>query len=652
MCGLVGSWRYDAGQVDHCALELMLAPIGHRGPDGRGTWHNRRVALGHLRLSIIDLSNASSQPMLTEDGTGVLTYNGEVYNYRELRHELEREGCKFRTSGDTEVVLQALHQWGVERSLRRFNGMFAFAYLDQRTETLWLARDRVGIKPLLAADIGAELIFASEAKALLAHPRMKKRADRHAIGTWILLMRRGSVQNLFEGIDEVAPGSVWKVSGKGIEKWSYFHVLDVLDVDRLRRASACSPESFIASFRHLFRESVRSHLASDAKLAAACSGGVDSSLITAFAKQDVADLAAYVADVAGKGEGDQAARVGHHVGVPVRRIAVDQARLLALWPHAVWHSDGPPTSASDPALLAVAQQCRSDGIKVLLTGEGSDELFGGYTWLNSTYAEWSRRDSWRKFFGGAGRDRQDYAAAPFSTMPARGDPRLRDRMILALTADDELLPERLLRLLSPIEPAADRIFLAHGLWSVYQHLSWILHRHDRIGMAASIEMRVPFLSNEILDFAFHLPRRAKLHRGVGKWVVKKVAAEVLPPDIVYARKKGFPAPLRFSRGTERLLVGGRLADMMHWSASTTNDIVAMLGSREMLRFHVISLELWARIFFAGETPAALSEKLLAIAEVQRFRLGPHPRSLRLGLGRLEQMSRRTLRRFRESRAES
>jgi len=652
MCGLVGIWRHDGGEADRSAIDLMLAPIAHRGPDGKGVWQDGRVAFGHLRLSIIDLTEASGQPMLTPDGMGVLVYNGEVYNYRELRKELEREGVRFRTSGDSEVVLQALHHWGVERSVKRFNGMFALAYLDRRMGALWLARDRVGIKPLLVSDTGTELLFASEAKALLAHPRMKRGANRHAVAKWVLLTRRGAERTLFEGIDAVAPGSLWKITEQGIEKRRYFHVLDAIDVDRLIRASTNDPGSFIGPFRDLFNQSVGLHLASDVRLASACSGGVDSSLITAYAKEQVPDITGYVADVVDwhKGEGVQAERVGQHLGVPVHRVEVDQAQFLELWPHAVWHSDGPPTNASDTALLAVALKCRADGVKVLLTGEGSDELFGGYDWLQHTYNEWSWRNSWRGYIFGDRKRWETLAHAPFSTMPARMDRNLRDRMVFALDAEDELLPQRLLALLAPIKPDADRTFLAHSFCSLYHHLSWILHRHDRIGMAASIEMRVPFLENAIFDFAFHLPRRAKLHRGVGKWVVKQAAAEVLPADIVYAKKKGFPMPMKYSRGTQHLLVGGMLAELMEWPASVTHETVAMLGKGDLLRFHVVSLELWARLFFGGEAPAALADKLAALAHDEAPR-GPAQRG-KEKRGALERLARRALRTVRKSRAES
>ena len=337
-------------------------------------------------------------------------------------------------------------------------------------------------------------------------------------------------------------------------------------------------------------------------------------------------MPAYVADIpwAG-GEGDQAEHVGRHLGLQVRRVLVDQACFLKLWPYAVWHSDAPPTHPSDAALLAVAQACRADGIKVLLTGEGSDELFGGYLWQRSTHERW--RSEWlRRFFPRNASKWKVSRLIPFEGWPADG--KFGRLLTVSMDADMSLLPKRLFALLAPVRPAADRAFLAHCLYSLYSHLGWILFRHDRIGMAASIEMRVPFLENEMFDFAFHLPRRAKLRRKIGKWVVKRAAAETLPPDIVYANKKGFPVPKAFWAGTEQLIEGGALAGFMHWSSDTTEDILAMLAKDEHLHFQLVGVELWLRIAFGGETPETLGEKLVAIAEDATPKLTHSPQKRR------------------------
>jgi len=623
MCGVAGIWQYDGGEADRSAIASMLVPIAHRGPDGTGIWQEGRVAFGHLRLSILDLTEAADQPMLTADGSGVLTYNGEVYNYQKIREELEREGIIFRSSGDTEVVLQALHHWGVERAIAKFDGMFALAYYDRREGALWLARDRVGIKPLLVADTGAELIFGSEAKALLAHPRMQRRLNRHAMAKWILSRGLWSNQTLFADIESLEPGSFWKINEGGTEKRRYFDVLTAVDVDRLVAASAGNPAGFVSQFRDHLKRSVRLHLASDVPLATTCSGGIDSSLVSAYAKEAKPDIGGYVADILWRGgEGTQAERVGRHLGIPVRRVTVDRTRFLELWPYALWHSDRPSIRSSDPALLAVAQACREDGVKVLLTGEGSDELFGGYGWHQTTYEEWSRANSWWRRLLPGQTGKETLAEAPFSNLIARENLDHRSRLMLALDADGELLPKRLLSLLAPVEPAADRAFLANGLFDLYQLLSWILDRHDRMGMAASIEMRVPFLENDMFDFAFHLPRRAKLHKGAGKWVVKQAAEEILPAEIVHAPKVMFRVPHRFANGSERLLVGGKLAEMLEWPSNTTLDIVHSISGAGGLRFALVGLELWARMFFGGESPAVLGEKLSALV---RDRSAKEPR---------------------------
>jgi asparagine synthase (glutamine-hydrolysing) len=613
MCGLVGIWRRDGGEVDRSDLERMIATLGHRGPDGSGIWSNGHVGLAHVRLSIIDPSEASRQPFLTADGSSVLIYNGEVYNYRQMRGELERAGVQFRTLGDTEVVLQALQFWGPTQAVAKFNGMFSFAFFNVRDRTLWLSRDRIGIKPLVIADTGAELLFASEAKALLAHPHVSREVNQQALARWIIRGGRGSDQMLFSACTVLEPGSIWKITESGTEKYQYFHALTAVDIDRLTAASGKRPSDFVVDFANRLKKSVCLHLQSDVSLASMCSGGVDSSLVAAFAKQQLPTIEAYVADVAWSGgEGAQAEQVGRHLNLDVHRVPVDQERFLRLWPHTVWHSDTPPTHPSDAALLAVAQTCRAKGIKVLLTGEGSDELFGGYGWQRTTYDAWKEFESWRRLFvrrrPGSARVLAD------SLIPA--DVSLRNRLAIALETQS-LLPQRFFELLRPIQPTADRAFLAHCFYSLYDNLAWILHRHDRVGMAASIEMRVPFLENEMFDFAFHLPRRAKLHRGTGKWLVKSAAEKFLPAHIVYARKRGFPMPMSFSRGTEKLLKDGRLADLMRWPCQFTNEVETLLRGGRYLRFHIVGLELWARIFFDNEQPDAVGEKLLAFANERR-----------------------------------
>ena len=617
MCGIAGIWQRNGAGADPALIERMLATILHRGPDGGGVWSEGRIALGHRRLSIIDLSAAGHQPMLSSDRRGVLAYNGEIYNYPALRLQLQQEGVAFVGRSDTEVVLAALHSWGPERTIPLLNGMFAFAYFDLRCGALWLARDRLGIKPLYVAEAGQAFLFASEVKAILAHPGVVKQVDEAALNRTFLARRR-SHDTLFTGITGVPSGSWWKVADDGIAKHRYFDVETALDRKRLTDSHrSIDLKNVIETLDRDLRESVRIHLASDAPIAAMCSGGVDSSLIAAYAGDDRPGMVGYVADVpVGSGEAAQALRVGRHIKMPIREVAVPREEYLRLWPVCIWYLDSPAHHPSEPALLSVARTCRADGIKVLLTGEGADELFGGYPWHAAAHRYWQRWEWLSAVATSLLRSRAPFRQRGFplqqSIMSSKRY-RRRSRMALAADAEREFLPRRLFESLPGIDRLSDRALVVSGLTDLVEHLSWVLHRHDHMSMAASIEMRVPFLENRLIDFGMHLPRSVKLRHGQGKWALKTVALKRLPRDVVYAKKKGFPIPSAYTDGTERILLDGLLADQLQWSRATTEFIVDDLRHDIDLRFLMVGTEIWLRQQFGSETSDAIGEKLLAHA---------------------------------------
>jgi asparagine synthase (glutamine-hydrolysing) len=611
VCGLVGILRLDGEPADARNIDCMLSPMLHRGPDGRGSWAEDELAVGHLRLSILDLSERAGQPIATAGGEAVLVYNGEVYNYRELRSELEREGAAFASSGDTEVVLQALLRWGPERAIPRFNGMFAFAYFDRRARELWLARDRLGIKPLYVAQRADELLFASEPQALLAHPAMPCRPDRLAIARLVMLDRADSRVSLFEGIEAIEPGSWWRVRGNRTQRRRYFDLVGELDVARLLDTD---PDEAPRRFEQLIDESVRLHLASDVPLATICSGGVDSSLIAACASRQRKDLHCYVADVPlGRGEGAAAQRVADHLGVRLTRVPLDRESYLRLWPEAAWFEGSPLPGRSSVALLALARTCSADGVKVLLNGEGADELFGGYAGPGNAYRAWGWRArvarwlvpsrSWQR------QELRRLRAARFGRLPKLDQ--LGSRGLAVLDGDGELRYRALWEKLAPVRSDADRAQLVRCLDDLYCTLDPLLRRHDRMAMSASIEMRVPYLENGVIDFGIHLPRRAKLQRGQSKWVVKQVAEQRLPAEIVHARKRAFPMPQAYDLGSEMLLSGGAAGELLHWTERTQQAMIELARRRDGLRFSLVGLELWARLYLRGEKPDALAGELLA-----------------------------------------
>jgi len=630
MCGIVGYWNRDGRAASEGTMRRMLERIRYRGPDDQGTWAKGSVGLGHCRLSILDLSPRGHQPFVTADGQGVLTYNGEVYNFPELRKELEAEGVTFLSTTDTEVVLYALHRWGPEKAVPRFNGMFALGYYDRRSDTLWLARDRVGIKPLYLARYGQNIAFASEIKALLAHPDIPVRPDVHSLASYITYQRFEGAWTPFEDIEDVCAGSIVKITRKSIEPSVYFDVVRDVDIDRLLEISYRDPQQLTAEFESAFADSVRSHLVSDAPLAAMCSGGIDSSLTTALAKEFQPDVVAYVANLPGVkvSEGAKAQLVGRHLGIRVRQIDVEQDDLLRLWPTAIWHGDQPNCHANDMPYIRVVQACHRDGIKVVITGEGSDELFGGYSWQVKAYELWRKRRLHSRLvpnhpvFHAAGRLHPQFA--PLDLPRLARDPFFRreqldysqDLLRQACVTDGGrrlLRHEELFRKLSRVEPVEDRAFLARAFEDWYGNLQAILHRNDRISMAASVEARVPFLENRMMDLGMHFSRRMKYHEGKTKWVVKAIGDKKLPSEIVHAKKIHFAVPMATWRHGALLLRGGVSAELFKWGAEETEAILARALKTETVIQNLVAVELWGRMFLRGESAETLGETLLRLA---------------------------------------
>jgi asparagine synthase (glutamine-hydrolysing) len=618
MCGIAGWWDHDADGASSHLLESMLDTIVHRGPDDRGAWSDGPVALGQVRLTILDLSQRAHQPLVTADGQGVLVYNGEVYNYPQLRRQLEREGVCFRSTGDTEVVLSALHTWGPGIAIPRFDGMFAFAYFDRRERALWLARDRLGIKPLYTAVLGRRVRFASEIKALLAHPDVARRPDLPLLGTNMTRRCISGRRTCFEDIEAVAPGTHWKITERGREETVYFDVISELDVERLRAAASRPFDEMVAEFEEVVSETVEMHLASDAPLAVACSGGVDSSYVSALARRRRPDLRAYVADVVGDGsEAEWARRVGRHIDMPVSEICARPGSLIRLFPAVTWFMDQPSFHPSDLPLLLLTRGMREGGVKAVLTGEGADELFGGYGRYRGSWRRWRRwrrRRPLRWLFEGtpapsASRARL-FSDLETASRGVEGWPR----------PDGEIARQRdqhrwaLFEKIRTVVPIEERALLAHCLVDFFDGaLPVLLHRMDRMGMGASVEMRVPFLENRTIDLGMHLPFRAKLHDRQGKWILKTAAAKHLPPDVVFTRKRAFPVPSAFFDGTEELLRKGIVPDLLEWDRGTASRTIASLCAARAARYHLVALEVWARLFLRSESPDDVGELLSACA---------------------------------------
>lgn len=569
MCGLAGLLNVDASPVSPVTLARMSLAVAHRGPDGDGLWTQGAVGLAHRRLAIIDRSAAGNQPMQTPDGRYTLIYNGEVYNFRELRVALEAGGARFRGRSDTEVVLQALAAEG-PAALSRFNGMFALALWDAVERRLLLARDRHGIKPLYWARFGEALVFGSEIKALLRHPAARTRVCVPALQEYFAFQNIFTDGTLFDGVRIVPAGTWMTVDADGTTRsrryWDY-HFEEDPTIDA---------ETAVRETRRLFEQAVQRQLVADTDVGAYLSGGIDSGSVTAIAAREMPGLRTFTCGfdlTSASGlelNFDERARAEHlsylfkteHYQVVLK--AGDMERVM---PQLIWHLEDLRVGQSYPNFYV--SRLASRFVKVVLSGAGSDELFCGYPWryfvdrpesgaragtdggssegyLSRHYAYWQRLmpdDVRAGLFRPAARMDTDVAFAAFRSVHGhRAD---------ALSGAGGGRPEDYVNLSLYFEA---RTFL-HGLLVV----------EDRLSMAHGLETRLPFLDDDLVDFAMRMPVRHKLaHPGAterldenapgrkheryfsrnqdGKRVLRQVLGQFVPESVTQARKQGFSAP--------------------------------------------------------------------------------------------------------------
>jgi len=627
MCGLVGYWERDGESAQADIIRRMLERQAHRGPDDRGIWIQGAVGLGLDRLSILDLSELGHQPFVTPDNQAVIAYNGEVYNWQALRQDLESEGVTFRSHCDTEVVLQALYHWGPVKAIPRLNGMFALAYFDRRHETLWLTRDRAGIKPLYLTNLPGTLAFASEAKALFAHPGVPCRPDVHAMATQVWYERLAGDWTAFEGVSTLLPGTTLEVSADAARTHTWFDVARDVEVDRILASRNEPFASQVTALKSRLENSVKLHLQSDAPLAVMCSGGLDSSLTTAIARRHKPDLVAFVAEVeeAPVAEALKAQQVAEHLGVDLQRIPISDAEYPDLWTRAAWHNDDPIFFYQNPLTLKVSQAVHDAGFKVLVTGEGADELFGGYPWQMNTGGMWRMRQ-WHarllpnvaplRFLG-----RIFQALAPFNFEELADQPFSRRSKLNHELPGAELvidagirrnIARQLFDRLQPISNLGERALLARAFNDFYHHLRVLLNSNDKMTMATSVEMRVPFLENELIDFGLHLAPSAKIYRKSRKRIVQAAAEGLLPDNIIHAEKIGFSIPDKFWSGYEPLLRNSLVAELFKWRDADWDSRENIFRKRASLVHKVVTLEIWAQLYFNGQTPEAMAEKLRSV----------------------------------------
>ena len=561
MCGIAGIFHPDVPKpVDPARVAAMSEVLAHRGPDGSGIWTAPGIGLGHRRLSIIDLSDAAAQPMLTPDEAVAISYNGEIYNFREVRAELETLGHHFRTESDTEVILAGWRQWGPE-CLTRLNGMFAFALYDAGQDALFLARDRLGVKPLFYAELSdGALIFASELKGLLAHPLLRRVPSAQAIEDYLAFGYVPDDAAIVEGVRKLPAGHYLLARrGRGVPRPVSWWDVDFSNPSR--RSVRALEEEMVERLR----AAVRSRMVADVPLGAFLSGGVDSSAVVAFmaeASREAVETCSIGFDEADHDETRYAAEVAslfatHHRS---RIVASDDFGLIDTLADAF---DEPFADASAIPTYRVSELAR-ESVKVSLSGDGADEALAGYRRYRLFMAEERGRFLLPGPLGraaGALGDlypKLDWAPQAFrakTTLQALGresgeayalgvgvtPPALR-RSIFTAPLHGHVAEARYVRAMKEA-PAGDALSRAQ-----YADLKiWlpgdILTKVDRTSMAVSLEAREPLLDHRLVEFAASLPSTMRLRRGSGKWLMKRALASRLPAHILHRRKMGFVTPL-------------------------------------------------------------------------------------------------------------
>lgn len=554
MCGLVAV--IQPGPVDDRLLARMRDALAHRGPDAATQWIESGLGLAHRRLSVIDTTDASAQPMQSEDGRLVLVFNGEIYNYIELRETLRAAGRVFRTSGDTEVLLQALDHWG-EGALPRLNGMFAFALWDRRARRLMVARDRFGEKPLFSARLaGGGIAFASEIKALLHHPAVTRGLDERTLGDYAASAYHEEGENtFFKGVRRVraAHASLFDERGDEVKTWRYW-TPDYDRVDhRIGEAEA------IERFHDLLRRSVRLRTRSDVRVGSSLSGGLDSSVVVGMLAEE-RDAAAFHQDTFSArfpddptmDEGEFIEAVVGASGVKSHAVVPTPERLMAESRTLHYHQEEPFLSASIYLQFCVARLAKENGTIVQLDGQGADELLGGYQYYyRSHQLDLADRGEW---------DELEAVTAAFNERMAASAATFKDagRRFNAATAfsSDDVAQMRSRNAPTPkywggpwtegiptFAPGGRiRQILAEAMQ--YNSLPQLLRYADRNAMAFSREGRLPYLDYDLVDFAISLPDRLLFSRGWQKYILRMAGGRYLPDAVTWrADKVGYAAPL-------------------------------------------------------------------------------------------------------------
>lgn len=630
MCGIVGMAAMAGSALPPAeAFDRAVAALRHRGPDGSGVHLDARVALGHTRLSIIDVEGGA-QPLANEDGTVLTVFNGEIWNHEALRGELEASGHRFRTRCDTEVLVHGWEQWG-EGLLARLDGMFAFALWDDRDGRLVLARDRSGKKPLYVMDTPAGIAFGSDARSVLLVTDARPEIEQRAVAEYLLQRYTVSPRTLLRGVERLEPGTVLVFDGSRAERRAYW-TLDVEDEEPLHPGD----------LRELLREAVRKRLMSDVPLGVLLSGGLDSTAVLGLAREAGAEgIDTFTIGFADALYDERAlARLAaERHGARHHEVVVDSASFLEALPRLAWYRDEPIAEPSEIPLLLLAEFAGRH-VKVALGGDGGDELFGGYPKYRaerllrlrgpiptSVLARLAQVGPRRRTHRRLGRAAETLAIEPeqlrwASWFRSFAAPEIESMLApeFAQTAAPDRLTEPLARKLAPYSSIDAGRQMLLGDYFTYLPDNMLL-RADKVLMSASLEGRVPLLDRALVERVSRVPATDRFGWRTGKTLFRAAVHDLLPAELLDAPKRGFPVPIAGllvgdgNRLLERLLLSERALERGILRPEAVTALVrgeTSMVERELALFTLASLELWLRTNVDQVTlapPTSLSEVL-------------------------------------------
>ena len=644
MCGICGIFYPDRDRrVSSNVLAAMNQQIVHRGPDDGGFLVEENVGLAMRRLSIIDI-RTGHQPIANENESVWIVYNGEIYNHQELRVQLEAQGHRYKTKSDTETIVHLYEQYGCD-CVTHLRGMFAFAIWDRRNRKVFAARDRLGIKPFYYRFDGQSFLFGSEIKTILVHPGVHAEFNRATLGEYLAFGYVSGEDTMYSGIRKLLPGHTIELDERGkVEITPYWDLNVPAESDQKSRSH------YVQSYREMLEGCVSSHLMSDVPLGVFLSGGLDSSAVAALTTKIRREPIETFAVGYGEEEFSElpfARRVAEHIGSKHQEVRLSREEFFKELPKLIWHEDEPIVWPSSVALYFVARLAR-ERVTVVLTGEGSDETLGGYTRYAWTLMN-SRMDHVYRSISPAFLRNLVRSAVQAGPLGATLHRKLEhtflvrdgsswpsfyfDNFYSAFSDDEEsqILTE------SARSQAADSYVASMKYWEhasgdllhrllytdIKTYLVELLMKQDQMSMATSIESRVPFLDHEFVEFSTRVPGHMKLRNGEGKYIVKKAIEGLVPNEIIYRKKMGFPTPLRQwlmdprARGLFEMLRAkdGLLASCV--DAPALDSLLArQLAGREDATdriWRLLNLQLWGDLFLTGKRDARWEGLMAAVA---------------------------------------